>query len=62
MMPETLTLQQANELVSSCKSDFNPFGTTSFEGLLEDANKRKHEHSLNKLNLKDVENVRLQKK
>lgn len=61
-MPETLTLQQANELVSSCKSDFNPFGDTSFEGLLEDANKRKYEHSLNKLNLKDVENVRLQKK
>lgn len=61
-MPETLTLQQANELVSSCKSDFNPFGATSFEGLLEDANKRKYKHSLNKLNLKDVENVRLQKK
>ena len=62
MMPETLTLQQANELVSSCKSDFNPFGATSFEGLLEDANKRKYEHSLTKLNLKDVENVRIQKK
>ena len=62
MMPETLSLQQANELASSCKSDFNPFGATSFEGLLEDANKRKYEHSLNKLNLKDVENVRLQKK
>lgn len=40
MMPETLTLEQAQQLASQCKSNFNPFGENSFEGLIEETKKR----------------------
>ena len=62
MMPETLTLEQAQQLAQSSKqTDFNPFGADSFEGLVNDANKRKYEHTLKILNLED-KNVRNSKK
>ena len=40
MMPDTLTLEQAQQLAQDNPSNFNPFGANSFEGLVEDAKKR----------------------
>jgi len=44
MIPETLTLEQVEQLKQSIsQSDFNPFGgnSMSFEDMVKDANKRK---------------------
>ena len=60
-MPETLTLQQALELASRCKTDFHPFGANSFEDLVKDANKRKYEKTMQMLNI-GGKDVRIQKK
>jgi len=62
MIPETLTLEQAKELFKQSTSNFNPFGGGSFEDLMADANKRKYEDTLKKLNLKDVKDVCIQKR
>ena len=60
-MPDTLTLEQAQQLAqSSNKSSFNPFGANSFEGLLEDAKKRVANEAINTTyTVKEHKNVRL---
>ena len=62
MMPETLTLEQARKLAKQSTSNFNPFSGGSFDDLIADANKRKYEDILKKLNLKDVKDVCIQKR
>ena len=61
MMHETLTLEQAQQLAqSSNKSDFNPFGENSFEGLIEDAKKRMANEAITTTyTVKGHKNVRL---
>ena len=61
MMPETLTLEQAQQLAqSSSKSNFNPFGVNSFEGLIEGAKKRMANEAITTTyTVKERKNVRL---
>ena len=61
MMPETLTLEQAQQLAqASNKSNFNPFGANSFEGLLEDAKKRMANEAISTTyTVKERKNVRI---
>ena len=63
MMAETLTLEQVQQLAKSSKSNFNPFGENSFEGLIEDAKKRMADEAITTTyTVKERKNVRLQRK
>ena len=59
-MPETLTLEQVQQLAQSNKPSFNPFGVSSFEGLIEDAKKRMANEAITTTyTVKERKNVRL---
>ena len=60
MMPETLTLEQVQQLAQANQSNFNPFGVNSFEGLIEDAKKRMDNEAITTTyTVKEHKNVRL---
>ena len=64
MMPETLTLEQAQQLAQASKqTDFNPFGENSFERLVEDAKKRMANDAISTTyTVKEHKDVRIQRK